>query len=52
MSKYQKVILNNGKWVITEKGHDYLKPQKWITFAFDTETQVYFDGKVLDPKKL
>ena len=52
MSKYQKVILNNGKWVITEKGHDYLKPQKWITFAFDTETQVYFDGKILDPKKL
>lgn len=52
MSKYQKVILNNGKWVITEKGHDYLKPQKWVTFAFDTETQVYFDGKVLDPKKL
>ena len=52
MSKYQKVILNNGKWVITEKGHNYLKPQKWVTFAFDTETQVYFDGKVLDPKKL
>ena len=52
MSKYQKVILNNGKWVITEKGHNYLKPQKWVTFAFDTETQVYFDGKILDPKKL
>lgn len=52
MSKYQKVILNNGKWVITENGHDYLKPQKWVTFAFDTETQVYFDGKILDPKKL
>lgn len=52
MSKYQKVILNNGKWVITENGHNYLKPQKWVTFAFDTETQVYFDGKILDPKKL
>lgn len=52
MSKYQKVILNTGKWVITENGHDYLKPQKWVTFAIDTETQVYFDGKILEPKKL
>lgn len=52
MSKYTKVTLDNGKWVITENGHDYTKPQKWCTFAFDTETQVYFDGKILDPKKL
>jgi hypothetical protein len=52
MSKYTKVTLENGKWVITENGHDYTKPQKWCTFAFDTETQVYFDGKILDPKKL
>ena len=51
-SKYTKVKLENGKWVITEKGHNYNKPQKWCTFAFDTETQVYFDGKILDPKKL
>lgn len=29
-----------------------MKPQKAVTFAFDTETQVYFDGKILDTKKL
>lgn len=52
MSKYTKVTLPNVVWVITEKGHDYLKPQKWCTFAIDTETQTYFDGKILDPKKL
>lgn len=52
MGKYTKVKLDNGVWVITEQGHDYLKPQKWCTFAIDTETQTYFDGKLLDPKKL
>lgn len=52
MSKYIKTTLQNNKWVITEEGHDYLRPQKSCTFAFDTETQVYFDDKVLEPKKL
>lgn len=52
MSKYIKVTLPNGKWVITESGHDYLMPSKWHTFAFDTETQVYLDGKVMQPNKL
>ena len=52
MNKYTLTRLNNGTWVITEKGHDYLKPQKWCTFAIDTETQTYFDGKILDNKKL
>lgn len=52
MNKYIKVSLPNGKWVITESGHDYLTPSKWHTFAFDTETQVYFDGKVMQPNKL
>ena len=50
--KYQKTLCANGKWVITEKGHDYLRPVNWCSFAFDTETQVYFDGKILDVKKL
>lgn len=52
MNKYTLTRLNNGTWVITEKGHDYLKPQKWCTFAIDTETQTYFDGKILDAKRL
>lgn len=50
--KYTRIKLNNGVWVITTKGHDYLKPQPAITFAIDTETQTYFDGKLLDNKKL
>lgn len=52
MSKYAKVALGNGIWVITEQGHDYARPQRACTFAFDTETQTYFDGKLLDNKKL
>ena len=52
MSKYSKVKLDNGKWVITTYGHDYTKPQRGCTFAFDTETQTYFDGKLLDAKNL
>lgn len=50
--KYTKVTLNNGVWVITEEGHDYKKPTKAVTFAFDTETLVYFKGKILTQKQL
>lgn len=52
MNKYTKVKLEGGKWVITSQGHDYTKPAKACTFAFDTETQTYFDGKLLDTHKL
>ena len=52
MSEYTKVKLDNGIWVITTKGHDYTRPQRACTFAFDTETQTYFDGKLLDTHKL
>ena len=50
--EYEKKVLENGLWIITEKGHDYQKPTKACTFAFDTETQVYFDGKIIETKKL
>lgn len=50
--KYTKVNVDNNIWVITEKGHDYKQPNKAVTFAIDTETQVYFDGKILDNKSL
>ena len=50
--KYNKVKLDNGKWVITTYGHDYTRPQRWCTFSIDTETQTYFDGKILDTKTL
>jgi len=50
--EYEKKVLENGAWIITEKGHDYLKPLKACTFAFDTETQVYLDGKIVPTKTL
>lgn len=50
--EYEKKVLEGGIWIITEKGHDYLKPVHGCTFAFDTETQVYFDGKIIETKKL
>ena len=50
--KYQKTKAENDVWIITEKGHDYLSPLKWSTFAFDTETQVFLDGKKISTKKL
>ena len=52
MSKYTKVKLDNGKWVITSQGHDYTRPTKACTFAIDTETQTYYKGKILSNKKL
>ena len=49
---YTKVKIDTGKWVITTEGHDYTRPVRACTFAFDTETQTYFDGKLLDNKQL
>lgn len=50
--KYIKTQLNRNVWVITEEGHDYNKPVKAITFAFDTENLVYFKGALLSQKDL
>ena len=50
--KYTKWNLGGRKWAYTEEGHDYRAPTKGCTFAMDTETQVYFDGKILETKKL
>lgn len=44
---YTKVSLDADKWVIVEEGRDYKQPLKQaVTFAFDTETLVYLDGKI------
>lgn len=51
-SKYEKTRLQNGAWVIVEAGRDFSKPRKWHTFAFDTETQIYLDGKIVPQKRL
>ena len=39
-------------WEIYETGHDPAQPAKAHTFAFDTETQVYLDGKIVPAKTL
>ena len=49
---YSKIALKGDKWIICEEGRDYKRPLKTCTFAFDTETQVYFDNKILTPKQL
>ena len=50
--EYERKTPKAGVWVITEKGHDYSSPAKGCTFAFDTETQVYLDGKIVDTQTL
>ena len=39
-------------WVIYEAGKDYRKPLPACTFAFDTETFAYIDGRKVDNKTL
>lgn len=44
---YTKINIDSNKWVIVEEGRDYKQPLKEaVTFAFDTETLVYLDGKI------
>ena len=50
--EYSKHNLGGGKWVICEAGKDYTKPIKACTFAFDTETQVFLNGKLYTEKVL
>lgn len=52
MTEYERTQITPSVWVITEKGRDYKAPLKGCSFAFDTETQIYFDGKIVNEKKL
>lgn len=45
-------MLKNDNWVICDKNINYLNPQKTDTFAFDTETFVYFDNQKIETKEL
>lgn len=51
-AKYTKTDLTGGVWIITDKGRDYLRPSKAVTFAFDTETQTYLNNRLIEPKNL
>ena len=46
MREYNREQLPDGKWVIYEAGRNWRKPRPACTFAFDTETRVFLDGKV------
>lgn len=43
---YVRKTYENGAWVIHSAGTNIEKPKRTITFAFDTETFVYLDGKI------
>ena len=46
MTTYTREQIPDGKWVIYEAGRNWRKPRPACTFAFDTETRVFLDGKV------
>lgn len=52
IENYQQVYIKNDIWVVTEKDKNYLSPKRAITFAFDTETFVLFDNKIVKEKEL
>ena len=52
MQQYKRITLDNGKWIITSSECNYLNPKRACTFAIDTETQTYFDGKKLNNNQL
>lgn len=52
MDKYNRIQVNKETWVVTSFGRDYKRPIKTCTFAFDTETQTLFKGRILSPKQL
>ena len=49
---YTKIQVNNDTWVIVEDGKTWKSPHKAVTFAFDTETLVYLDGKIESQKTI
>ena len=50
--KYQKITYPNNKWIICEKDLNIEKPKQTYTFAFDTETFLYLDGKKLSQNEV
>ena len=52
MREYVKEQISATAWIIHEAGREWSRPQPAPTFAFDTETQTYFDGKLISSKQL
>lgn len=49
---FNKTIIKDNIWVITETNKDYLHPQRCVTGTFDTETFVYFDNKIISQEEI
>lgn len=49
---YLRYNLGRGRWVITDAGTNYRRPQKAVTFAFDTENVVMLDGVIMSQTEL
>ena len=49
---YKTTKLENGVWIITEAERDFAKPRKSVTFAVDTETLTYIDGRIYGEKAM
>ena len=49
---YKKINYTNGIWIITDESVNVQSPKKACTFAFDTETFVYLDGKICTQNEL
>lgn len=52
LTKYTYQQINANVWVITDKTTNFCKPSRACTFAFDTETLVYLDGKLLPQSEI
>lgn len=52
LTRYQYTQIDANMWVITDLNHDYKKPSKAVTFAFDTETLVYLNGRIVSQKTI
>ena len=52
VAMYLRYNLGRGRWVITDAGTNYSRPQKAVTFAFDTENVVMLDGVIMSQTEL
>lgn len=49
---YERKEIRKGVYVIVEAGRDYSRPVKAVSFAFDTETHVLLDGRIISDKDI
>ena len=52
VGNYDVVKFGNGDWLVVESGRNWKEPQHTHTFAFDTETFAYLDGKKMSQEAI